>query len=118
MFCGERNAFVFGDFLGQRLAPQRGIFQIAFAIGTDLPSKINIIRHYVSQTGGSLPKKKAPHKRGWIVRVDNLVAAGEAQNAQQADEDVVQRNIQADRCTDVVGFTATDDIAGFKQDSA
>ena len=52
------------------------------------------------------------------MRVDNLVAAGEAQNAQQADEDVVQRHIQADRCTDVVGFTATDDIAGFEQDSA
>ena len=53
--------------------PQRGIFQIAFAIGTgiSLPSKINIIRHCVSQTGGSLPKK-APHKRGWIMRVDIL----------------------------------------------
>ncbi|CSS18664.1 Uncharacterised protein [Shigella sonnei] len=47
-----------------------------------------------------------------------LIAAGEAQNAQQADEDVVQRNIQANRGTNIVRFTAMNDVAGFKQNSA
>ena len=47
-----------------------------------------------------------------------LIAAGEAQDAQQADEDVVQRHVQAHGGADIVRLTAANDVAGFKQDRA
>ncbi len=75
-----------------------------------------MIFHIPPETGRSVAKKKAPHKRGLGEAGERLVPAGEAQDAQQADKDVVQRDIQADRGADVVGFTAADDVAGLEQD--
>lgn len=46
------------------------------------------------------------------------VAAGEAQNAQQADEHVVERHVQANGGANVVGLAAVNDVAGFPQDRA
>ena len=77
-----------------------------------------MIFHIPPETGRSVAKKKAPHKRGLVLQERRLVSAGEAEDAEQADKDVVQRDIQADRGADVVGFTAADDVAGLEQDGA
>ncbi len=55
-----------------------------------------------------------------VIQLGKILAfpAGEAQDAQQADKDVVQRDIQADRGANVVGFTTADDVAGLEQDGA
>ena len=45
-----------------------------------------------------------------------LVTARETQNAQQADEQVIQGHIQANGGADVVGFAAMNNVAGFPQD--
>ena len=59
-----------------------------------------------------------PAAFSFLFQLVGLIPAGESQDAQQADEDVVQRHIQAHGGADVVGLTAVNDVAGFIQDRA
>ena len=63
-------------------------------------------------------KRRMPEAFSFFVQQVCLIAAGEARDAQQADEDVVQRHIQAHGRADVVGLTAVNNVAGFIQDRA
>lgn len=47
-----------------------------------------------------------------------IVPAQNAQDLQQAEEQVIDGHVQADSCHDVVCLSTVNDVAGFKQDYA
>ena len=60
---------------------------------------------------------KKPAEAGFAQHVESVVAAHDAENLQQADEQVVDRYIQADGRHDVVALTAVNDFAGLVQNA-
>src|SRR3546814_13481522 len=62
-------------------------------------------------------RKKARRSGLSILRMQSVVATHQAEQLQQADEQVVDRYIQADGRHDVVALAAVDDGAGLVQDA-
>src|SRR3989338_5807904 len=60
---------------------------------------------------------KKPAEAGFSQHFKSVVAAHDAENLQQADEQVVDRYIQADGRHDVVALAAMDDRTGLEQDA-
>src|SRR3990167_8057772 len=60
---------------------------------------------------------KKPAEAGFSQHFKSVVAAHDAENLQQADEQVVDRYIQADGRPDVVALAAMDDRTGLEQDA-
>ena len=77
----------------------------------------DIIYIYLPERVGH-KKRRMPSAFSFLFQQVCLIAAGEAQDTQQADEDVVQRHVQAHGRADIVCLTAVNDVAGFIQDGA